>query len=110
MKYLYTTIPDEGCTEIEPGVFGRPVHTYQEAGLRKLGWTTSIESLRGNGHVREEKEGREEGQEVSDRMGYDDFLRQKYENVFGKKPHHKMKRDTMQEKIAEAEADDSNSV
>lgn len=108
MKYLYTTEPDEGCHKIN-GVYGRPVHTSEQAKLRKLGWVDNINQLKEADHGLRKEEGREESQEVDENMDFDEFLRQKYEEVIGKKPHHKMKRETMQEKIAEAEADEANS-
>lgn len=101
MKYLYTTEPDEGCHKIN-GVYGRPVHTSEQSKLKAKGWKENPNELR-------EEEGREE-KEVVENMDLDGYLRLKYEEVIGKKPHHKMKRETMQEKIAEAEADDNNSV
>lgn len=101
MKYLYTTDPDEGCHKIS-GVYGRPVHTSEQPTLKAKGWKENPDDLR-------EEEGREE-KEVSENMDLDGYLRLKYEEVIGKKPHHKMKRETMQEKIAEAEANDNDPV
>lgn len=109
MKYLYTTKPDESCHEVSPGVWGRPVHTSEQPKLMKLGWTYHLNDLKGADHGLRKEEGREE-KEVDENMDFDEFLRQKYEEVIGKKPHHKMKLETMQEKIAEAEADDNYSV
>lgn len=111
MKYLYTTEPDEGCHKIN-GVYGRPVHTSEQAELRKAGWVDNINQLKEDDHGlrKDEEEGREESQEVSENMDFDGYLRLKYEEIIGKKPHHKMKRETMQEKIAEAEANDNNPV
>lgn len=103
MRYMYTTKPEEGCHEVELGIYGRPVQTSEQPKLKQAGWSYSIDSLRGTDHVRQEKEGREEEREVSESMDFDEFLKRKYEEVIGKKPHHKMKRETMQEKIAEAE-------
>lgn len=109
MKYLYTTTPDDQCHEVKPGIYGRPAHTTEQPKLRKAGWVDSIAKLKGADDGLREEEGREE-KEVDENMDFDEFLRQKYEEVIGKKPHHKMKLETMQEKIAEAEADDNYSV
>lgn len=102
MKYLYTTKPDEGCHRIN-GVYGRPVHTSEQKSLKAKGWKENPNELR-------EEERREEAEEVGENMDFDDYLRIKYEQVIGKKPHHKLKRETMQEKIAEAEANDNDPV
>lgn len=104
MKYLYTTEPDEGCRKVETGIYGRPVHTTEQPKLKAKGWKETVNELR-------EEEGREETEEeVSENMDFDEYLRRRYEEVFGKKPHHKMKPETMQAKIDEAEADDNNPV
>lgn len=109
MKILYTTKPDEHCYEVEPGIYGRPTHTTEQPKLRKQGWVDSVNQLKEADDGLRKEEGREE-KEASESMDYDQCLRQKYEQVIGKKPHHKMKRESMQEKIAEAEADDNNPV
>lgn len=96
MRYLYTTQPDEGCHEVEKGIFGRPVHTSDEQRLIKKGWTLRPEDLRGL-HVRKEKEGREEEGEVNPE------LVRAYVEKFGKKPHHKMKQDTILQKLDESD-------
>lgn len=96
MRYLYTRTPDEGCREIEPGVYGRPVHTYEETGLRKKGWSLTINALRGSEDVREEKEGQEETEVTEDLVAA-------YVERFGKKPHHKMKADTIREKLGQVD-------
>lgn len=107
MRYMFTTKPDEGCHEVESGIYGRPVQTSDEPKLRKAGWAFTVDSLRGTGDVRQrQEEGREEEVEVSDA----EFKRQvneleeydwalKYENKFGKKPHHKMKLETIKAKV-----------
>ena len=93
MKYLYTTEPDEGCHEIK-GVYGRPVHTSEQSKLKAKGWKENPDDLR-------KEEGREEAEEeVTEEMA------KLYEEVIGKKPHHKMKFDTMKAKIDEALKDD----
>lgn len=106
MRYMYTTKPDEGCHEVEPGIYGRPVQTCNETKLRKQGWSFSVDSLRGTDYVRQEKEGREEGKEVNDEtMSIDDrvYLEavEEYRNKFGKSPHHKMKTETILRKLEE---------
>ncbi len=110
MRYMYTTQPDEGCHEFEGGIFGRPVRTDQQAAMRKRGWTFNTQSLKGGDDVRQEKEGRQEEGEVVEKIDYDEVLRRKYREVAGKKPHHKMKRETLEKKIAEAEANDNDPV
>ena len=132
MKYLYTTKPDEHCHEVEPGIYGRPAQTSEQAKLRKLGWVYHISDLKGDDHVREEKEGRQEEVEVS-RSIYDaqlaslhdeaevvklddcdiseedkqniklNMLRRDYEAKFGKPPHHKMKAETIRKKLDESD-------
>lgn len=98
MKYLYTTNPDKHCHEVAPGVWGRPTHTTEQPKLRKAGWVYHINELKeaGNGLRKDEEEGREEGQEVT--------IFEEYEARFGKKPHHKMKAETIRQKL---ESDDA---
>ena len=98
MKYLYTTEPDDKCHEIEPGIYGRPAHTTEQASLKEKGWTTNINDLKGDDHVRKEKEGRKEEGEVD--------IDLEYERVLGKKPHHLMKDETKHKHIAEALSND----
>lgn len=108
MRYMFTRQPDEGCHEVESGIYGRPVQTCDQGKLKKAGWSFTIDAQRGNTDVRQgEEERQEEGQEVSgkDNMSYDDFLRLEYERVFGKRPHHKLKAETIAERIKEAESD-----
>jgi len=85
MRYLYTDKPDESCHEVKPGVWGRPCHTSEVPKLVAKGWMRSIpdsvDSLR------------------------DDAVKA-YEENFGKKPHHKMKVET----IIEALKDDQGPV
>lgn len=112
MRYLYTKEPDDHCHEVEPGIYGRPAHTTEQPKLKAKGWTYTVNELKeaDDGLRKDEEEGREEEGEVTDEnMDFDGYLRLKYEEVIGKKPHGKMKRETMQEKIAEAEADETNS-
>jgi len=114
MRYLYTTNPDEGCHEVAEGIYGRPVQTSEEPKLRKAGWTLTIDALRGTDHVREEKEGRKEEVKVSalDKAiegggyapeSYRANLAEQYEAKFGKKPHHKMKAETIRQKLEESD-------
>lgn len=132
MKYLYTTKPDEHCHEVEPGIYGRPAQTSEQSKLRKLGWVYHISDLKGDAHVREEKEGRKEEVEVrkveADKLakageefyesGEDkpdsamvaendlELARLAYEKEFGRKPHHKAKLETIIAKLKEADGDD----
>lgn len=92
MKYLYTTEPDEGCHEIN-GVYGRPVHTNEQAKLKSLGWKESPDGLRHEEEVR---------QEAQEQVIRDEDLVKAYHAVFGKKPHHKMKPETIRERLDEA--------
>lgn len=92
MKYLYTTTPDEGCHKIN-GVYGRPVHTHEQPTLKAKGWKENPDDLR-------EEEGREEAEEVIEEAT--DEMAKLYEEVIGKKPHHKMKFETMKAKVDEA--------
>lgn len=84
MIYMYTNEPDETCHEVE-GVFGRPVFEYEQAKLRAKGWVFNAEEL-----------------EPIEKEEIPEDLIAAYEAKFGKKPHHKMKVDT----IAKAIADD----
>lgn len=100
MRYMYTTKPDEHCHEVEKGIYGRPVHSYQESALQKQGWALNISNLRGTSDVRQKEEGREEKKEVSDdREAWADL----YEQKFGKPPHHKMKPETIRKKLEESD-------
>ena len=114
MRYMYTTQPDEGCHEVESGIYGRPVRTDQQGMMRKKGWSYSIDAQRGTDHVREEKEGRKEEVKVSalDEAiegggyapeSYRANLAEQYEAKFGKKPHHKMKAETIRQKLEESD-------
>lgn len=95
MKYMYTTTPDEGCREVSPGIYGRPVHTSHQSSLRKQGWVYSINDIEAT-HVRQEKEGQQEEVEVS---GDREAWTEKYEQKFGKRPHHKAKLETIIAKV-----------
>jgi len=99
MRYLYTTNPDEGCHEVAEGIYGRPTQTSEEPRLRKAGWTLTIDALRGTDHVREEKEGREEEREVENDR---EVWVAAYEKQFGRKPHHKLKTETIRQKLEES--------
>ena len=125
MRYLYTTKPDEGCHEVEPGIYGRPVQSCDESKLKAEGWTLTIDAQRGNtnGVRKEQKEERQESEEVTREhmVGVKSALRENYTNAmvdqiegmqdlveryeakFGKKPHHKMKLETIKAKV---ESDD----
>ena len=110
MKYLYTTQPDDKCHEVEPGIYGRPAHTTEQARLRLAGWVYNISDLKGDDYVREEKEGREEEVEVTDSQWKQDIedlerhdLEVRYKEKFGKPPHHKMKAETIRKKLDESD-------
>lgn len=94
MKYLYTTKHEEGCHKFG-NAYGRPVHTYEEAALRKAGWTDSPAEL---GAVEVEAEVDEDAELAE--------ARAQYEELFGEKPHHKMKLETIQAKIDEKLSND----
>lgn len=100
MKNLYTLEPDEGCREFD-GVYGRPVHNDEMKALKAKGWKENADELR-NQEKREEKETQEQVSDVES----EDSLEAQYERVLGKKPHHKMKPETMAAHIAEASSDD----
>lgn len=95
MRYLYTTKPDKHCNEVSKGVYGRPAHTYEYAKLIKSGWRANPDELR-------TEEAKSEETEVKVR----DELEEQYVELFGKKPHHKLKRAKMQEQIDEALSND----
>ena len=124
MRYMYTTEPDEGCREVEKGIYGRPVQTCDESKLRKLGWSLSIDAQRGKDHgLRQDekrvrkKEAKQEKVEVNStiakatssepvRVGMyteHELAVKKYEAKFGRKPHHKAKLETI---IAKVESND----
>jgi hypothetical protein len=69
MKYMYTNTPDDGCHEIH-GVYGRPVHARDYDMLKKQGWVFNPADIQNDDYA----------QAVA-----------LYVDVFGKKPHHKMK-------------------
>ena len=119
MRYLYTTTPDENCHEVTKGIYGRPVHTSQQKALLAQGWKFRVSDLE-KSYVRQEKEGREEGEEVSEPFvnhgmidgnrkiaeafssNDRDLLVEVYEDMFGKKPHHKMKAETIRQNIEDS--------
>lgn len=121
MQYLYTTDPDDKCHEVRKGIYGRPVHQYQMKALRAKGWKPNIHDLEATHDLRkDEEEGREEGQEVSEPFvnhetidgnrkiaeafssNDRDLLAEVYEDMFGKKPHHKMKAETIRQNIEDS--------
>jgi len=109
MRYLYTTTPDENCHEVTKGIYGRPVHTSQQKALLAQGWKFRVSDLE-KSYVRQEKEGREEEREVTESgpSGADTYsdreiLALHYEAAFGKKPHHKMKTETIRQKLEQAD-------
>lgn len=101
---MYTTKPDEGCREVSPGIYGRPVHTSHQSGLRKQGWVYSINDIEVT-HVRKEKEGRQESEEMNQFEADQEYgyLCEKYQEKFGKLPHHKMKAETIRKKLDESD-------
>lgn len=119
MKYLYTTKPDKHCHEVAPGIYGRPTHTTEQPKLRKLGWADSIHKLKEADHGlrKDEEEGRKEEGEVAPKntlqavgeyfsKSEEEHMAALYEEVIGKKPHHKMKFETIKAKVDEALKDD----
>src|SRR5690606_19412157 len=98
MKYLYTTKHEEGCHKFG-NAYGRPVHTYEEAALRKAGWADSLAEL---GAVEVEPEPVAEADEDAELAE----ARAQYEELFGEKPHHKAKLETIQAKIDEKLSND----
>jgi len=94
MKNMFTTSPDDGCHEIKPGIFCRPVHPRDYKKLQASGWVFNS----------------------SDLMGEEDSnLDAEYIARFGKKPHHKMLPETIQKAIedydqAKASESDSNAA
>ncbi len=110
MKYLYTTKPDEHCHEVEPGIWGRPAHTHEQPKLRKAGWVYNVNDLKEADHGlrKTEEEGREEEKQVTDEnMSIEDRvyvgLAEEYYAKFGKRPHHKMKTETIRQKLEESD-------
>lgn len=110
MKYLYTTKPDETCHEVEPGIWGRPVHTHEQPKLRKKGWVYNVNDLKEADHgLREtEEEGRKESEEVRFSEATHFFvsagdtreeLESRHAELFGKKPHGKMSDDKLKAKV-----------
>ena len=86
MRYLYTTPDkaDDGCHEICEGVVGRPVHYNERKKLLAKGW----------------KERASDVGVVDELAG----LYAAYEAKFGKKPHHKMKADSIMRALQDDEA------
>lgn len=85
MRFLYTETPDKWCNEVKPGVWGRPCHTSEIPKLKKSGWSEkmpdSVESIHGDAEA----------------LMID--VVKAYELKFGKKPHHKMKLETIIEAL-----------
>lgn len=111
MREMFTTNPDDGCREVESGIYGRPVRTDQEGKFLKAGWSYSVSQLRGAdyGVRKDEKEGREEEGEVESQFSKDAeeleryALEIEYKQRFGKRVHHKMKTETIRQKLEESD-------
>jgi len=107
MRYLYTTTPDENCHEVTKGIYGRPVHTSQQKALLDKGWKFRISDVeQDHGLRKNEEERRQEERQVrapGPGMSEYDFFRVKYEEAFGKPPHHKMKSETIRQKLEQAD-------
>lgn len=99
MRYLYTTEPDEGCHEFEPGIYGRPVQTCDEKRLKAKGWRATIDGIRQEQGQEENRQGREEVDSPDQVL---EEARDLYKQMFGKRPHHKMKAETILQKVEEA--------
>ena len=86
MRYLYTTPDkaDDGCHEIREGVVGRPVHNNEAKKLLAKGWKRNPADVG-----------------VVDELA---ALHAAYESKFGKKPHHKMKADSIMRALQDDEA------
>ena len=95
MKYLYTTEPDNKCHEVEPGIYGRPVHTAEQRKLIQKGWRKFPHALRKEERQQETRR-QQKGPDV-------DELRELYEYKFGEQPHHRMKAETIVRKLEEAD-------
>lgn len=86
MREMYTTSPDEGCHEVSPGVFCRPVHTSDQKKLMAKGWKFNPGNLAA------------EAEEIPA------DLIAAYESKFGKNPHHRMKAESIAKAIADDQA------
>lgn len=86
MRYLYTTPDnaDDGCHDICEGVVGRPVHYTERKKLLAKGWKERASDVGA-------------GDELA-------TLTAAYESKFGKKPHHKMKADSIMRALQDDEA------
>ena len=92
MRYLYTDKPDDWCHEVNPGIYGRPVHTSQEKKLMADGWKVRIEDVQQT----------EESQKVPKAQEVDSTLeeaRKLFQDVTGKKAHHKATAETLLKKV-----------
>lgn len=85
MRYMYCSesLADEGCHEVQPGIFGRPVHNNHRNKLKAKGWLERISDFE---------------------PSVDAGLIADYEAKFGKKPHHKMKRESILRALKDDEA------
>jgi len=90
MRYLYTTNPDEHCSDFGDGIFGRPAHTYEQSRLVAEGWRLNKSDL--SAAPQSPTQG-----EVLDSLSF------AYQEKFGKKPHHKMKAETIAQKLEQAD-------
>jgi len=98
MKYMYTDSPDEGCHKIH-GVYGRPVQTSEQRKLLKQGWSFTPDGIRQEQGQEKDRQGREEVDSPDQVL---EEARDLYEQMFGKRPHHKMKAETILQKVEEA--------
>jgi len=107
MIYLYTTEPDELCHKVSEGIYGRPVNTYAQPGLRKLGWVSDPATLKVESHVRNERKTSEEASEKGQEEAHDEVTdlavwSAAYNQKFGRRPHHRMKVDTIRREVEES--------
>ena len=93
MRYLYTNTPDEGCHEISDGVYGRPCHTAEMPKLKAKGWKERASD------VPVEKSAKSVEDMEAEKLMAEAV--QEYEVKFGKKPHHKMKLETIIEALSD---------
>lgn len=101
MIVMFTSKPDEGCYEISPGVFGRPVFDYEQKHLVASGWKYRENevgvALTGEMQPVDQNESDETVDVPAD-------LAAAYEAKFGKPPHHRMKAETIAKAIADDQA------
>ena len=97
MKQMYTTKPDDGCTEIAQGIWSRPAHTHEQSKLIKQGWVFHEKQLQqGQGEEGRQEEGSLSVYEQAAKMGI------ATQDDEGKKIHHK----TLKKMIQEAQGND----